>query len=66
MASEPAPRGTHRSPATGRIDGFAVAAALRGSRPMGCVADLSNLHCRTLQGCHALSIELGTTLPCRT
>jgi len=34
MASEPAPRGPNRSPATGRIDGFAVARALRGSRPM--------------------------------
>src|SRR6266853_3679651 len=41
-----------RSAVTGRLDGFAVSRILRGSRPMGSVADLSNLCRWTLQGCY--------------
>src|SRR5260370_1313651 len=57
MALEPILRRANRSPVTGRLDGFAVSRVLRGSRPMGCVADLSNLYRRTLQGCYPLSID---------
>lgn len=46
------PPETDRCAATGRIDGVAVARDLRGSRPMGCVADLSNVYRGTLQGCY--------------
>jgi hypothetical protein len=38
---------------TSDADGFAVTRALRGSRPMGAVADLSNVYRRTLQRCSA-------------
>jgi len=52
MAPDPTARETGRSAVTGRIDAFAVVRALRGSRPMGCVADLSNVYRGTLQGCY--------------
>jgi hypothetical protein len=34
------------------IDRFAVTRDVRGLRPMGIVADLSNVYRRTLQGCY--------------
>jgi hypothetical protein len=42
--------GTDRWAVTGRMDGFAVARDLRGSLPMGSVADLSNVYRGTIQG----------------
>ncbi len=48
--AKPIPRGMDRFAVTGGRDGFAVARAVRGSRPMGSVADLGNVYRRTLQG----------------
>jgi hypothetical protein len=52
MAPVPIPRSADRLAVTGRINEFAAACDVRGSRPMGCVADLSNIYRGTLQGCY--------------
>src|SRR5882762_11272532 len=64
-APESAPRRNDRFAVTRGIDEFAVARDLRGSRPMGIVADLGNLYCRTLQGCSVAVNRVGSTLALR-
>ncbi len=43
MAPVPILRSADRMAASGRMNEFAAARDVRGSRPMGCVADLSNV-----------------------
>jgi hypothetical protein len=50
---------------TRAIGWFAVAREVRGSRPMGIVADLSNVYRGTLQGCPAAVNRLTRTVPLR-
>jgi hypothetical protein len=50
MAPEPVLRTADRMAAKSSLEESAVIRAVRGSRPMGTVADLSNVYRRTLQG----------------
>src|SRR5436853_4618984 len=61
-APEPAPRRNDRFAVTRGIDEFAVARDVRGSGPMGIVADLGNVYCGTLQGCSVAVNSAGRTL----
>src|SRR6266576_2810681 len=60
---EPAPRRNDRFAVTRGIDEFAVACDVRGSRPMGIVADLGNVYCGIIQGCSVAVNGVGRTLP---
>ena len=59
---EPAPRRNDRFAVTRGNDEFAVARDVRGSRPMGIVADLGNVYYRTLQGCSVAVNRVGRRL----
>src|ERR1700731_4235763 len=59
---EPAPRRNDRFAVTKGNDEFAVARDVRGSRPMGIVADLGNVYCGTLQGCTVAVNRVDSTL----
>src|SRR3989475_5119935 len=61
-APEPAPRRNDRFAVTRGIDKFAAARDVRGSRPMGIVANLGNVYYGTIQGCSVAVNSVGRTL----
>src|SRR5947207_4131431 len=61
-APQPARRRNDRFAVTRGIDKFAAARDVRGSRPMGIVANLGNVYYGTIQGCSVAVNSVGRTL----